>query len=77
MDSQVRYRALAGSGLAMEEQKQWAQAARYYEEVAVKSPDKTLRAWAKERRDAVTAQLGGAPKNGGTPAKSQPKSAKP
>jgi TolA-binding protein len=78
IDTQVRYRALAGSGLAMEEQKQFAQAARFYEEVATKSPDKTLKAWAKDRRDAVTAQLGGTPKSGATPAtKPQTKSGRP
>jgi tetratricopeptide (TPR) repeat protein len=77
VEAQVRYRALAGSGLAMEEQKQWAQAARYYEEVAAKSTDKTLKAWAKERRDAVTAQLGGAPKTGGAVAKPPAKSGRP
>jgi TolA-binding protein len=53
----LRFRALAGSGLALEEQQKWAQAARYYDEVAAKSPDKTLRAWAKERRTAISAKL--------------------
>lgn len=53
----VKYRALAGSGLAMEEQQKWAQAAKYYDEVAAKSPDKTLRAWARERRAAIAPKL--------------------
>lgn len=53
----LRYRSLAGIGLVMEEQKQWAQAVKYYEEVATKSPDTTLRTWAKERRAAVAAKL--------------------
>ena len=56
-DAAVRFRALAGSGLALEEQRQWAQAAKYYEEVAAASPDKELRAWAKARRAAVAANL--------------------
>ena len=76
ISSQVRYRALAGSGLAMEEQKQWDQAARYYDEVIAKSPDKTLKAWAKERRDAVATQLGAA-KSGGAGQKAPPKRIKP
>jgi TolA-binding protein len=49
----MRYRALAGTGLAYEEQRQWAQAAKFYDEVASKSPDKTLASWAKERLAAV------------------------
>jgi TolA-binding protein len=57
LESALRYRALAGSGLALEEQEKWAQAARYYDEVAAKSPDKTLRAWAKERRAAIAPKL--------------------
>jgi TolA-binding protein len=61
-DPAVRYRALAGSGLALEEQKQWAQAAKYYQEVASKSPDATLKAWAKDRHTAVVANLKPPPK---------------
>jgi len=53
----LRFRSLAGIGLVMEEQRQWTQAAKYYEEVAAKSPDTTLRNWAKERRAAVAAKL--------------------
>ena len=56
-DPALRFRSLAGIGLLMEEQRQWAQAAKYYEEVAAKSPDTTLRNWAKERRAAVAAKL--------------------
>ena len=56
-EAALRYRSLAGIGLLMEEQRQWSQAARYYEEVATKSPDTTLRNWAKERRAAVAARL--------------------
>jgi len=57
LEPTLRFRALAGSGLALEEQQKWAQAARYYDEVADKSPDKTLRAWAKERRAAIAPKL--------------------
>lgn len=56
-DAAVRYRALAGSGLALEEQKQWAPAAKLYEEVAAECPDKDLRQWAKTRRAAVAPNL--------------------
>jgi TolA-binding protein len=58
----MRYRALAGTGLAYEEQRQWSQAAKFYDEVAAKSPDKTLAAWAKERLAAVNASLKSEPK---------------
>jgi len=57
LDSALRFRALAGSGLALEEQRQWAKAAKYYDEVAAKSPDKTLQSWAKQRLAAVQAKL--------------------
>ena len=57
----LRFRALAGSGLAHEEQKQWAQAAKYYDEVAAKSPDKTLQSWAKQRLAAIQPRLKPAP----------------
>jgi TolA-binding protein len=57
LEPALRFRAMAGSGLAQEEQQKWADAARFYDEVAAKSPDKTLRAWAKERRAAVGPKL--------------------
>jgi len=57
LEPALRFRALAGSGLALEEQQKWAQAAKYYDEVAAKSPDKTLRAWAKERRAAIASKI--------------------
>lgn len=57
LESALRFRALAGSGLAHEDQKQWTQAAKYYEEVAAGSPDKTLASWAKTRRAAIAANL--------------------
>jgi len=60
-DPALRFRSLAGIGLVMEEQRQWVQAAKYYDEVAAKSPDKTLRAWAKERRAAIAPKLKAAP----------------
>jgi tetratricopeptide (TPR) repeat protein len=53
LDPTLRYRALAGTGLAHEEQRQYGTAAKFYKEVAAKSPDKTLAAWAKERLAAV------------------------
>ncbi|MEX2223024.1 MAG: tetratricopeptide repeat protein [Candidatus Rokuibacteriota bacterium] len=55
LDAGMRFRALAGTGLAHEEQRQYGQAAKFYEEVATKSPDKTLASWAKERLAAVNA----------------------
>jgi tetratricopeptide (TPR) repeat protein len=70
----LRFRALAGIGLVMEEQKQWAQAAKYYDEVASKSPDTTLRNWAKERRSAMAAKL---KQPAADPPKSAPKSSAP
>ena len=57
LEPALRYRALAGTGLAYEEQKQWTQAAKYYDEVAAGSPDKTLAAWAKTRRTAIAPNL--------------------
>jgi TolA-binding protein len=57
LEPALRYRALAGSGLAAEEQKQWTQAAKFYDEVAAGSPDKTLAAWAKTRRAAIAPNL--------------------
>ena len=56
-DGAVKYRALAGSGLAHEEQKQWAPAAKLYDEVAADCPDKELRQWAKTRRAAIAPNL--------------------
>ncbi|MBI2528039.1 MAG: tetratricopeptide repeat protein [Candidatus Rokubacteria bacterium] len=56
-DAVVRFRALAGSGLALEEQGQWQQAARHYDQVAAGSPDKELQRWAKGRRAALAPKL--------------------
>ena len=57
-ESAIRYRALAGLGLAHEEQQQWKPALAAYESVAGKSPDPTLRDWARERATSVRARLG-------------------
>lgn len=62
-DAVVRFRALAGSGLALEEQGQWQPAARHYDEVATGSPDKELQRWAKARRAALAPKLKPAAKN--------------
>jgi TolA-binding protein len=70
-DAVVRFRALAGSGLALEEQGQWQQAAHHYDEVASGSPDQELQRWAKARRAALAPKLKPAAKNarGGKPRK--------
>jgi TolA-binding protein len=57
VDGALHYRALAGRGLAHEELRQWAEAAKAYEAVSKESPDKTLQKWAKERLAAVKARL--------------------
>lgn len=57
LDAGVRYRALAGLGLAREEQKEWKAALAAYEVVASRSPDTSLRDWARERVTAVKARL--------------------
>ena len=57
LEPALRFRALAGTGLAYEDQKQWAQAAKSYDEVAAGSPDKTLAGWAKTRRAAIAVHL--------------------
>jgi TolA-binding protein len=64
LEPALHFRALAGTGLAHEDQKQWAQAAKYYEDVAERSPDKTLANWAKTRRAAIATHLKPAPKTG-------------
>jgi TolA-binding protein len=64
LEPALHFRALAGSGLALEEQKQWVQAAKYYDEVAEKSPDKTLASWAKSRKTAIAPHLKAGPKPG-------------
>ncbi len=73
----MRYRALAGTGLAYEEQRQWSQAAKYYDEVAAKCPDKTLASWAKERLAAVNVSLKSEPKTAPKPPAKAPKATTP
>lgn len=62
LEPALHFRALAGTGLAHEDQKQWTQAAKYYEEVVEGSPDKTLANWARTRHAAIAANLKPAPK---------------
>jgi TolA-binding protein len=57
VETGVRFRALAGLGLAREEQQSWKAALSAYEAVAARSPDATLRDWARERASAVKARL--------------------
>jgi TolA-binding protein len=69
VEAEVRYRALAGLGLALEQLKDLPGALAAYQSVASKSPDATLRDWARDRAQAVKSLLGrppaGKPKNGG------------
>ena len=72
VDPTIRYRALAGTGLAHEAQEAWRPALTAYEAVAERSPDTTLRSWARTRAAEVKARLTGpAPKS--SPAKSEAK----
>ena len=57
VEAGVRYRALAGLGLAREQQKDWKAALAAYEAVAGRSPDQTLRSWAQQRAAAMKEQL--------------------
>ncbi len=57
LEPAIRYRALAGLGLAHEEQREWRAALTAYESVASRSPDATLRDWARERAAAVKSRL--------------------
>jgi TolA-binding protein len=70
VEAGVRFRALAGKGLAHEELQEWKAALAAYESVASKSPDGTLRDWAKERATAVKARIA---KPAAPPAKPAPK----
>jgi TolA-binding protein len=56
LDAAARYRALAGSGVAHEEQQQWPEALSRYQEVANQGADATLQQWARERVEAVRGQ---------------------
>jgi TolA-binding protein len=57
VEGSVRFRALAGLGLAREEQQEWKAALTAYEAVANRSPDATLRTWARERANAVKTRI--------------------
>jgi TolA-binding protein len=57
VEGSVKFRALAGLGLAREEQQDWKGALTAYEAVANRSPDSTLRDWARERVTAVKARV--------------------
>ena len=70
VEAGVRYRALAGLGLAREEQKEFRAALTAYEAVAGKSPDMALREWARERASVVKSRIGKAP---ATPPATKPK----
>ena len=61
IEGSVRFRALAGLGLAREEQDEWKAALTAYEAVANRSPDPTLRDWARERVTAVKARVANKP----------------
>jgi TolA-binding protein len=69
VDASSRFRALAGLGLAREEQKEWKAALAAYETVATKSPDTTLRDWARDRVAEVKRQMPKTNGNGPTPTK--------
>lgn len=56
LDAGDRYRALAGLGLAREQLGEIRAALAAYDAVATKSPDATLRNWARDRAAAVRAQ---------------------
>lgn len=61
IEASVRYRALAGLGLAHEELVQLKSALTAYEAVATKSPDASLREWAQARVKAVKQRLAKTP----------------
>jgi TolA-binding protein len=56
VEPDVRFRALAGLGLAREEQKEWKAALAAYDAVVKRSPDPTLRDWARQRVTEVKAR---------------------
>jgi TolA-binding protein len=61
VEPSVRYRALAGLGLAREEQQDFKAALTAYETVAARGPDDTLRQWARDRAASVKARMTTAP----------------
>jgi TolA-binding protein len=72
VEAGARYRALAGLGLAREEQKEWRAALTAYEAVAGRSPDSSLRDWARERVAAMKSQLGKSSPAPASPKRSEP-----
>ena len=68
VEGSVKFRALAGLGLAREEQQEWKAALTAYEAVANRSPDATLRDWARERAGAVKTRLANKPAAPAAPA---------
>jgi TolA-binding protein len=66
----VRYRAMAGLGLAREAREEWREALSAYEMVAAQSPDSVLRDWAGERVTAIRERI--APPPVRTPANRPP-----
>ena len=73
MDPGLRYRALAGSAIAHEEQKQYPDALTLYEEVAKKAPDDALRTWAADRARIVKDRIRTGQKPPAAPEKPAPK----
>ncbi len=57
VEAATRYRALAGLGLAREQLQDPKAALAAYEQVAAKSPDATLRDWARDRATAIKGRL--------------------
>jgi len=57
VEADTRYRALAGLGLAREQLKDLRAALAAYEAVASKSPDATLRDWARDRAAVVKSRM--------------------
>jgi TolA-binding protein len=72
VDAGTRYRALAGLGLTREKQKDWKAALAAYEVVAGRSPDTTLRDWARDRAAAMKSQLKPSDTPAGSPKRSEP-----
>jgi tetratricopeptide (TPR) repeat protein len=71
VEPRVRYRAVAGSAIAYEAQEQWRPALTAYEAVAERSPDPTLRNWARARALEVKAYIDQPPSK--APVKPEPK----
>jgi TolA-binding protein len=74
VEPKVRYRAVAGSGIAYEAQEQWRPALTAYEAVAERSPDPTLRNWARARAAEVRPHIDKPPETEKATPKAAPKS---